>query len=94
MGDFLFVKDKIFSLKVTIQPRSLRDTKKHKEREMRKITTVKNGGFYFILKQAQNALDNIKSNIEFLCEPSRHCVRRKANPPTRVIFVAKVYLSE
>jgi hypothetical protein len=56
---------------VTIQPRSLGDTKKHKEREMRKITTVKNGGFYCIIKHDHNALDHIKSNHEFLCEPSR-----------------------
>jgi hypothetical protein len=38
---------------------------------MRKITTVKNDGFYCIIKQAHNALDNIKSNNEFLCKPSQ-----------------------
>jgi hypothetical protein len=35
-------------------------------------------------------LKNIKNdNYGFLCEPSCLSVRRKANPPTGVIFVAK-----
>jgi len=61
---------------------------------MRKITTVKNGGFYFIIKHDHNALDSIKNNNEFLCEPSRLGVRRKANPPTGVILVAKRNLTD
>jgi hypothetical protein len=83
MNHYAVVYKKHHRCLVTIQPRSLRDTRKHKEREMRKIITVKNGGFYFILKQAHNALDNIKNNNEFLCEPSRLGV-----------FVAKGNLAE